>query len=146
MELTPSQMETIQYQFDSFCRKVLREEARDYERQIAWKCRHEISLSELSEEEKRQLSVMDEYPFEQICFQVQGYEIAIQNQKIADALAVLSDERREIVLLAYFMDMTDQEIADSLDMVRRTVQYKRTQSLKELKKRLEGYNEDTSCE
>ena len=79
LELTPSQMETIQYQFDSFCRKVLREEARDYERQIAWKYRREISLSELSEEEKSQLSVMDEYPFEQICFQVQGYEITIQN-------------------------------------------------------------------
>ena len=34
-------------------------------------------------------------------------------------------------------DMTDQEIADKLDMVRRTVQYKRAQSLKELKKEME---------
>ena len=33
--------------------------------------------------------------------------------------------------------MTDQEIADKLDMVRRTVQYKRAQSLKELKKEME---------
>ena len=44
------------------------------------------------------------------------------------------DDRRDIVLLAYFLDMTDQEIADKLDMVRRIVQYKRAQSLKELKK------------
>ena len=75
MELTPSQTETARHEFDSFCRKVLREEARD--------------------------------------------------------------DKRDIVLLAYFLDMTDQEIADKLDMVRRTVQYKRAQSLKELKKEME---------
>ena len=33
--------------------------------------------------------------------------------------------------------LTPQEIADKLDMVRRTVQYKRAQSLKELKKEME---------
>ena len=35
MELTPSQKKTVRHQFDSFCRKVRREEARDYERYIA---------------------------------------------------------------------------------------------------------------
>ena len=81
MELTPSQKKTVRHQFDSFCRKVLREEARDYERHIAWRSNHEVSLSELSEEQERQMYV--------------------------------------------------------LDMVRRTVQYKRAQSLKELKKEME---------
>ena len=57
--------------------------------------------------------------------------------RTANALTVLPDDKRDIVLLAYFLDMTDQEIADKLDMVRRTVQYKRAQSLKELKKEME---------
>ena len=56
MELTPSQKKTVRHQFDSFCRKVLREEARDYERHIAWRSNHEVSLSELSEEQERQIS------------------------------------------------------------------------------------------
>ena len=51
LELTPSQKKTVRHQFDSFCRKVLREEARDYERHIAWRSNHEVSLSELSEEQ-----------------------------------------------------------------------------------------------
>lgn len=55
MELTPSQKKTVRHQFDSFCRKVLREEARDYERHIAWRSDHEVSLSELSEEQERQM-------------------------------------------------------------------------------------------
>ena len=42
--------------------------------------------------------------------------------------------------------MADQEIADKLDMVRRTVQYKRTQSLKELKKEMEVTEDGTQSE
>ena len=81
--------------------------------------------------------VLDEYPSEQTHFHVQGYDVAIENEDLANALTVLPDDKRDIVLLAYFLDMTDQEIADKLDMVRRTVQYKRAQSLKELKKEME---------
>ena len=43
-------------------------------------------------------------------------------------------------------DMTNQEIADKLDMVRRTVQYKRAQSLKELKKEMEVTEDGTQSE
>ena len=45
LELTPSQKKTVRHQFDSFCMKVLREEARDYERHIAGRSDHEVSLS-----------------------------------------------------------------------------------------------------
>ena len=137
LELTPSQKKTVRHQFDSFCRKVLREEARDYERHIAWRSDHEVSLSELSEEQERQMYVLDKYPSEQTYFHVQGYDVAIENEDLANALTVLPDDKRDIVLLAFFLDMTDQEIADKLNMVRRTVQYKRAQSLKALKKEME---------
>ena len=84
-----------------------------------------------------QLYALDEYPSEKTYFHVQEYDIAICNDKLADALAVLSAEKRDIVLLSYFLDMTDKEIADKLDMIRRSVQYKRACSLKELKKEME---------
>ena len=86
LELTPSQKKTVRHQFDSFCRKVLREEARDYERHIAWRSNHEVSLSELSEEQERQMYVLDEYPSEQTHFHVQGYDVAIENEDLANAL------------------------------------------------------------
>lgn len=96
MELTPSQKKTVRHQFDSFCRKVLREEARDYERHIAWRSNHEVSLSELSEEQERQMYVLDEYPSEQTHFHVQGYDVAIENEDLANALTVLPDDKRDI--------------------------------------------------
>jgi len=83
------------------------------------------------------LYVLDEYPSEQFHFEVQGYDIAVKNEKLAEALAALSDDKRDIVLLAYFLDMTDQEISDKLNVVRSTVQYRRASSLKEMKERLE---------
>ena len=137
MELTPSQKETARHEFDRLCKMVLRGEAIDYDNHIAWRSNHEVSLSQLSEEQERQMYVLDEYPSEQTHFHVQGYDVAIENEDLANALTVLPDDKRDIVLLAYFLDMTDQEIADKLDMVRRTVQYKRAQSLKELKKEME---------
>ena len=137
MELTPSQKKTVRHQFDGFCRKVLREEARDYMRSLAKQSEREVSLSELSEEQMARLYVLDEYPSEQFHFDVQGYDIAVKDEKLAEALAALSADKRDIVLLSYFLDMTDQEIADKLNVVRRTVQYRRASSLKEMKKRLE---------
>lgn len=137
MELTPSQKKTVRHQFDSFCKKVLREEARDYFKQLARRSEQEASLSELSEEQLERLYVLDEYPSDATLFDVQGYRVAVSNEKLADALSALPDDQRDIVLLSYFLDMTDQEIADKLDMVRRTVQYRRTSSLKEMKRRME---------
>lgn len=137
MELTPSQKKTVRHQFDSFCRKVLREEARDYIRELMRRAAHEVPLSELSEEQMERLYVLDEYPSEAIHFDVQGYDVAINNEKLADALTALPDDNRDIVLLTYFLDMSDEEIADKLNMVRRTVQYRRTSSLKEMKQRME---------
>ena len=97
MELTPSQKKTVRHQFDSFCRKVLREEARNYTKHIAWRSDHEVSLSELSEEQMTQLYVLDEYPSEQFNFQVQGIGIAVKDEKLADALTTLTDEKREML-------------------------------------------------
>ena len=137
MELTPSQKKTVRHQFDSFCRKVLREEARDYMRSLARQKAREVSLSELSEEQLAGLCALDEYPSDHFHFDVQGYDIAVENEKLAEALNALSDSKRDIVLLAYFLDMSDQEIADKLNLVRSTVQYRRASSLKEMKQRME---------
>lgn len=114
MELAPSQKETVQHEFDRLCRMVLRGEGIDYDNHIVWRSKHETSLSWLSESQEGQLGVLDEYPCERFCFQVQGYTIPIRSEILANALVKLSEKKRDIILLAYFLDMTDQEIADSL--------------------------------
>lgn len=137
MELTTSQKKTVRHQFDSFCRKVLREEARDYKREISRLAEHEVTFSELSEEEMERLCVLDEYESEQYHFNVLGYSVSIRDDRLADALSALPVEQREIVLLSYFLDMNDREIGEKLNMVQRTVQRRRTSSITEMRERME---------
>lgn len=137
MELTPSQKKTVRHQFDSFCRKVLREEGRDYIKEMTRRSDKEVNLSGLSEEQLSQLYTTDVYPSDLAYFEVQGYSVCISDDRLAAALSTLTDEKRDIVLLSYFFDMTDKEIADKLNMVQRTVQRRRIHSLTEMKNRLE---------
>ncbi len=137
-ELSYSQRKTIRHQFDSYCKKVLRGEYRDCVRETRWVRQHEMSFIELPPQGLAQLTTMDEYLIDKNYFDVLGFRIAIKSDPISEALAYLPEEKRDIILLSYFLDMTDQEIRDRLNMVRSTVQYQRTSSLKQLKKLLEG--------
>lgn len=138
MELSSSQRKTIRHQFDSFCKKVVREEYRDCVREARRRLQHEIAFSELSPKEMDQLYIMDEYSTDSYHFSVMGYDVAVKDDLISTALAALPEQKRDIILLSYFLDMSDQEIGKTLSMVRRSVQYQRTISLKQLKKLLEG--------
>ena len=138
MELTESQKKAIQRQFDCFCKKVLREEARDYIRSIKRLAEKETSFSDLSEAQAAELSCLDDYPSNLSIFVVRGQIITVRDDRLATAIAALSTDRQEIILLSYFLDMPDREIAERLDMVRSTVQYKRKNALKEIKKKMEG--------
>lgn len=56
-----SHEEHIQHTFDAFCKKVLRNEARDYLDELARKRNREISFSDLPVEVMEQLSTCDIY-------------------------------------------------------------------------------------
>ena len=64
--------------------------------------------------------------------------VSVQNENLAHALQILPKDKREIILLAYFLDMSDREIAEKLNLFRSTVQRNRTNALKILKEQLAG--------
>ena len=142
MKLSPSQIKTIRHQFDSLCKKILREESFDIERRRAQRAENEISFSETYAPLLDQLFYTQDFPSEISCFDVLQYQITVKDERLAEALASLRNEERDIVLLSYFLDMNDREIAESLNMVKRTVQRRRSSSLKELKIRLEEVKDD----
>lgn len=146
MKLSPSQMKTVRHQFDSLCRKVLREESRNIDKQLARRAEKEISFSGLSEQELGQLYTMDDYPSDNTYFDVLDYRIAIKDDRLAEALAGLPEEKRDILLLSYFLDMNDREIAEALNMVQRTVQRRRTSSIQEIKIRMEVKEDGQNAE
>ena len=138
-----SHEEHIQNTFDAFCKKVLRNEARDYLDELARRRSREISFSELPVEVMEQLSVCDDYFAEDRTFDVLGYIVQIASDELAEAITSLPAEKRNIILLSYFLEMTDMEIAELLNMVRSSVAYRRTATLKLLKELMGGKTDDS---
>ena len=135
--------ETNQKLFDSYCKRILKNEAIDCFCEIQKHRQREIFFSELSEKEWKQLYMEDEYDLDICNFRVLGYDVEVKDALIPEALNLLSDKKREVVLLAYFLDMSDTEIAKLLNLRKSTIHYHRTSSLKSLKEFLEERtNED----
>lgn len=128
---------TIRNQFDRICKLALKGEAVDYHRHMAYRQKHEILFSELPEWKLNQMFSEDEYETENQWFKVLGYDIEVKDALIAEALQSLSERKREVVLLSYFMDMSDAEIARKMNLVRSTVHEHRIHSLELMKKILE---------
>lgn len=133
---------TIQHQFDSFCRKVLKGEASNYRKELARRYQFEVAFSELSEKELNQLYIMDEYSTDYYLFQVMGYDVEVKDALIGEALEALPEKKRNIILLSYFMDMSDAEIGELMNLVRTTIYRHRTSSLQQIKKHMEGKADD----
>ena len=67
--------ETNLHRFDSYCKKILKNEAIDCYREIQKHRQREIFFSELSEKEWKQLYMEDEYDLDTCNFRVQGYDV-----------------------------------------------------------------------
>lgn len=130
--------ETNQHRFDSYCKTILKNEATDCYREIRKHRQHEIFFSELKEEEWEQLFMEDEYDLDTCSFQVQGYDVKVKDALIAEALKLLSEKKRNVVLMFYYLNMSEPEISRRLKLGQSTIHYHRTSSLKNLKKFLEA--------
>lgn len=129
--------EEKQLTFDCFCKRVLKHEAIDIQRNNKYLNATQISLSGLTAEQLSELTVYDVYSTDYANFKVLEYDIAVKDELLAEALQQLPEKKRDIVLLSYFLDYSDMEIADLLNLVRRTVNDQRNKALHDLKKRME---------
>ena len=131
-----------QHAFDSYCKKVLKCEAYNGYREIGRRQKRETLFSELSEEELAQLAVYDRYPWEYTSFPVRGEVILIRDDRLAEALNALPQENRDILLMYWFLEMADREIAEYMNMARRTVNTRRQKAYRLLKELMGGEADD----
>lgn len=92
---------TIRNQFDRICKLALKGEAADYYRHIAYRQKHEVLFSELSQKELDSIFGVDKYTVENKCFRVLGYDIEVKDTLLAEAIQSLSENKRKVVLLSY---------------------------------------------
>ena len=131
----------IQKQFGCFCTKVLRNEARDIQRKYAYLRDMEKSLDTLDASELNQTAAQDKYFMGEHVFEVLGFPIVVSGDILAEALAQLPESKRNVILLSYFLGMSDREIGRRLNVIHQTISKRRAVSLKELREYLtkEGF-------
>ena len=133
MNLSPAEKMRIRKQFDCFVKMVLRGEARSYIREIVARSKHEITFSDLNADELENILAVDEYEQDYTHFNVEENDITVRDDLLAEALSALPNQNREVILLAYFLEMGDAEIAAMLKNNRKTVYRHRITGLDMLK-------------
>ena len=129
--------------FQSFCKRVLHNEACNAHNEIRRRRKREVSFCDLALHEERQLYTVDKYFQDEEAeprYQMAGKEIT--PKLLLEAIRTLPEEKRTAILLYYFEGMTDVEIGKMFNMSRSTIQYRRTSSFELLKKYLEGHADE----
>ena len=141
--MTPNHFEEHKrHTFDCFCKRVIEYEAGNGHRVLNRMQSREVSFSTLAEDAFEQLATYDRYPWEYNPFTAGGNVILIENERLADALNALPQESREILLMYWFLDMADREIAEKLHLARRTINSKRAKAYRLLKELMGGNAHD----
>ena len=142
MELSDKEKRTIEHQFDCVCKKVLREERRNIikkgDREARSLKRAIDKLKGNIESDINNYITWDEYPSNFYLFDLYNYQISIKDDQLSRALDSLSKETRNNIVLAYFLDMSEQEIGDYFQQVRTTTMRQRKQTLSKLKQEMEN--------
>ena len=132
--------------FQKFCNTVLHNEACDTHRELRRHKAKEVTFSDMTLDEARQLHTFDEYfkrEAAETVFEKAGKKIT--PKLLLEAIRTLPEEKRKAILLYYFEGMKDTEIAELFNTSRSTIQYRRTSSFEKLRKYLTITTRDCFC-
>ena len=125
--------------FDAFCKRVIKNASIDAKR-LYWRNKEISSDDEMLAKYVQSLRTADTYnlrAYEKI-FYVNGIKIVVNDEALGEALKYIMPNKRAILLLSYFMDYRDSDIARLLKITSSTVSYRKKQALIQLKLLLEA--------
>ena len=127
---------TVQCRFESCLKKVVRHVVKDYQQKLKRRQEKETLFCELPEIVVENLAVWDDYETDYTIFNVCGHDIRVYDDELAEALKQLSERNRETLLMYYFLEMNNEEIAKKQNISRSGVFQNRHNSLAFMKKLL----------
>ena len=86
-------------------------EALNYLKELEVQRSREVNFSELSQRDKGTLYNFDDYEIAEK-FTVMGMSVYVYDEWISEALKKLPVKKRDIILMLFFLDMTEQDVAD----------------------------------
>lgn len=135
--------ERLLHQFDTYCKRTLHNERIDYYRQRKYRMEHEVFLCDLEEAlTDKYLVTQDTYMLGEV-FEVFGHKIEVYDECLAIALCRLPEHKRIVILMSFFLGMSDVEIGRFLGRAGSSIHTRRTTALAELRRLMEGMDCET---
>jgi RNA polymerase sigma factor (sigma-70 family) len=125
---------TVQCRFESCLKKVVRHVVKDYQKKLKRRQKGETLFCELPEIVVENLAVWDDYDTDYTIFNVCGSDIRICDDELAEALKKLPERKRNTLLMYYFLEMTESEIANLQKITQSGVFRNRHHALETMKK------------
>jgi len=139
LSMTTQEFTTYQEQtFDSYAKRLIHNEGADAKKELARRAKREAQLSALSVGELSALAGEDGYCLEKVTVFARGKEVNVFDAVLGQALSVLPPKWRDVLVLYYFLDESDTQIAGRLNMTTSGISHRRKVALARLKGVLEA--------
>ena len=131
---TPSDQEMLEVNtFKSLIHRAIQFEYASWCKERDKKRAQEFSFDPGDEDKvSSEIVQYDEYAFESYVIREVDQEFHFRNESLAKALCALDEVNRRIILEYFFLDMTDREIGEQMELNLHTVTMQRERSLKKL--------------
>ena len=126
----------VTHRFAAFCKKVLKLSAYKWYAKRKKHEEREISLSLVCEEYEMDFQDPKEYFVTAWHFEVRGMAVEILDEQVGKAIFYLKEKLQEVILLYYFLDFSNEEIAEICNCNKRTVIRRKLEALSILEEEL----------
>lgn len=133
--------EFIKYQenrFDLFCKVVIRNASYDNHRSRKRRADRFSSLEELRSGVLDLEKVEDTYVTYSRTYKVKGIDVTVSDERIGEAIQFIMPNQRAVLLLSFFKEYSDMDIARLMGISHKTVAYRNKMAMQKLKSLLEG--------
>jgi len=133
----------LEQTFDSFTKTVIKTESLDILREYSRQAEREVSLSDMTPAEiGRRANVSDTYRPYRRAYTVRNYVIHVYDPEFGELLQKLTPQRRDVILLYYYLDLNDVEVGKILHIDNTTAKYRRLAALDRLRKMMEEQDDE----
>lgn len=139
-----TQVEFQQYQeqtFDSYMKRLVRNEGRNAKKELARRAEREVSLSALPYNDLPAVTHEDRYLLEKLGVHSKAGAVEVLDRLLGQAIMSLAPKWRDVIVMYYFLDMSDEKIGGLLQLTTGAIRHRRQTAIKRLKTMLEdmGY-------
>ena len=119
--------------FSAYVRISLKNCSLNYIRKERRRKAHEVLSPDL---DGKYYTMQDDFPTQNNILQIMDSAICIRQDLLYDALRKMEKRRREVAYMSFGLGMSDQKIAETMQIPRSTVQRIKKQALEELREKM----------